>query len=81
MLVMAYRKLFIYTRALTANFDSLFVPFILGTSPLAVFSTTDYEELEEIKELEEQFERMKFERIKFERIRLERMKGEQTTWF
>ena len=76
MLVMAYRKLFIYTRALNANFDSLCVPFILGTSPLSVFSTTDYEELEEVKELEEQFERMKFERI-----RLERMKGEQTTWF
>ena len=50
---------------------SLCVPFILGTSPLSVFSTTDYEELKEIKELEEQFERMKFER----------MTGEQTTWF
>ena len=34
---------------------SLCVPFILGTSPLSVFSTTDYEELEE------EFERMKGE--------------------
>ena len=47
------------------------IPFILGTSPLSVFSTTGNEELKEIKELEAQFERMKFER----------MKGEQTTCF
>ena len=63
-------KRFIYTWALNANF-SLCIPFILGTSPLSVFFTTGYEEMEEIKELEAQFEGMKFER----------MKGEQTACF
>lgn len=47
---------------------SFCVPFILGSSPLSVLSTTGHEEL---KELEEQVERVKFERIK----------GEQKSWF
>ena len=56
---------------------SLCVPFILGTSPLSVFSTIDYEELKEIKEIKE----IKDLEEQFERMKLERMQGERTTWF